>query len=409
MSHIRQIILFAGFLVFSYVAVHHFSYPLIWVSAGWTVFSGAAAMLSRRTLSKAIWINLAFCFFLVGALETYAALSLRARHSAAPEGPQLQTTRSLDYMDSHAILGYAPRPNSRADVQLNYGTETIYTISYTFDAHGLRIAPPVEPGGCDRCVLFFGGSFTLGEGVADNETLPFQVGLQSRCPVYNFGFHGYGPHQMLAAIEKGMLADIVACQPQAVIYQAVLDHVSRVAGLSSWGADTPRYQISGDGTLQHSGRFSDIDGLGDHFRAAWRQTQIYHRFVRNRIRADSDDVELLIAVVAASKRKLKALYPGIAFHIILWDNASDKKVKQKLYERLYTGLAGKGFHIHLASQMLSGYLQNRSDYELSPHDNHPNARAYREMAVYITRNVLGEAREGSTGPLSIIGQDYHRD
>ena len=127
-------------------------------------------------------------------------------------------------------------------------------------------------------------------------------------------------------------------------------------------------------------------------RTALRQTQIYQRFIRSRVRADGDDVELLIAVVAASEQKLKAIYPGIAFHIILWDNASDKKVKQKLFDQLYDGLTRRGFQVHLVSQMLSGYPQNRTAYELSPHDSHPNARAYREMAAYVTRRILDGAQ-----------------
>ncbi len=80
--------------------------------------------------------------------------------------------------------------------------------------------------------------------------------------------------------------------------------------------------------------------------------------------------------------------PGIVFHIILWDNAYDQKRKQKLHEQLYTGLSRKGFQIHLVSQILSDYPQTRADYELSPQDNHPNARACRAMAAYITRHIL---------------------
>ncbi len=399
MNIIQFIVLLTCLLGFAYGAITYLTYPLIWVSAGWTACFGLAAMFSPKALLKAVWVNLAFLFGLLGALETYAALSLNAQAKAsdASSGPQLQTTRSQDYIGPHAILGYAPHQNSHSEVTLNLGTDIIYRVTYTFDAHGLRIAPPAEPSQCNRCVLFFGGSFTLGEGVADDEALPYQVGQQSRCPVYNFGFHGYGPHHMLAAIEKGLLADTVDCRPQAVIYQAVLDHVSRAAGLSSWGDDTPRYQATADGDVVHVGRFSDINGLADHIRAVFKQTHIYRQFFRNRIRADRDDVDRLIAIVAASEQKLKAMYPGVAFHILLWDNASGKKVKQELYDLLYAGLKRKGFKIHLVSQILSGYPQTRANYELSPLDNHPNARAYREMAVYIAHNILEEPKRKPQG------------
>lgn len=405
MNMTKLFILLACLFGFAHGAITYLTYPLIWVSAGWTVCFGLAAMLSPKTLFKAIWVNLAFLFGLVGALETYAALSLNAKASDEPSGPQLQTTRSQDYMGPHAILGYAPHQNSRPEVTLAFGTDIIYRVTYTFDENGLRITPPAEPSQCDRCVLFFGGSFTLGEGVADAESLPYQVGQQSRCPVYNFGFHGYGPHHMLAAIEKGLLSDSVDCRPQAVVYQAVLDHVSRAAGLSSWGDDTPRYQLTAEGEVKYAGRFSDINGLADRIRAAFKQTHVYRKFFRNRIRADRDDVDRLIAIVAAAEHELKAIYPGVAFHIILWDNASGKKVKQELYELLYAGLEQKGFKIHLVSQILSGYPQTRANYELSPQDNHPNARAYREMAVYITHNILEEPNRKPQGAGSELNHD----
>ena len=378
--------------VLSVVSFKYSNYPFLWMAAGWLVCFSGCGVFSRKPIAKAVLYNIAFVCLLVGAFEAYAAMALHAKQAAKRSGPQLQTTRSKDYTDPHPILGYAARPNSHSTVQLSFGEKIIYNVSYNFDAYGLRVSPPSLNGPCEECVLFFGGSFTLGEGVEDAEALPYQVGLKSRCPVYNFGFRGYGPHHMLAAIEKGMLVDIVDCRPQAVIYQAILDHVSRVAGLSSWGADTPRYRIAADGSVQHTGRFSDINGPADRIREAFKRTHIYRKFVHNRIRADIDDIELLIAVVAAAEQKLKAMYPGIAFHIILWDKAYDKKRKQKLYEQLYSGLARKGFQIHLASQILSGYPQTRADYELSSQDNHPNARAYREMAVYINRNILEDHR-----------------
>jgi hypothetical protein len=51
-------------------------------------------------------------------------------------------------------------------------------------------------------------------------------------------------------------------------------------------------------------------------------------------------------------------------------------------------LKQKGFRIHLVSQILPGYPQERARYELSPEDNHPNALAYGLVAGYIARNIL---------------------
>ncbi len=96
-------------------------------------------------------------------------------------------------------------------------------------------SPPPSNKENGKCVLFFGGSFTFGEGLNDNETMPYSVGIKmkGKYQVYNFGFHGYGPHQMLSAIEHNMVNDIISCKQKYVIYQALVTHADRSGGFLS--------------------------------------------------------------------------------------------------------------------------------------------------------------------------------
>ena len=69
---------------------------------------------------------------------------------------------------------------------------------------------------------------------AISETMPYQVGLRTdgQYATYNFAVHGYGTHQMLAAIENGMVASRVKEDVRYVIYQAIYpEHLYRLAGL----------------------------------------------------------------------------------------------------------------------------------------------------------------------------------
>jgi hypothetical protein len=122
----------------------------------------------------------------------------------------------------HEILGYAPLPNTRPHHIKYYKDELIFDVVYTIDANGLRKSPPYEPGKDPGSILFFGDSFTFGEGVKDEETLPYLTGVKARgnYHIYNFGFRGYGTHQMLSAIEHGMVENLVKEPPKFVIYQA---------------------------------------------------------------------------------------------------------------------------------------------------------------------------------------------
>ena len=110
--------------------------------------------------------------------------------------------------------------------------EPIFDVVYTTNEAGLRASPPSAE--ARESILFFGGSFTFGTGVNDDETMPHRGGVatKGKYRVFNFGYAGYGPHQMLAAIEGGLVDEIVIEPPKYVIYQAIPHHVERAAGLA---------------------------------------------------------------------------------------------------------------------------------------------------------------------------------
>jgi hypothetical protein len=263
----------------------------------------------------------------------------------------------------------------------------------------LRISPPEESNNQTQCALFFGDSFTFGEGVQDHEAMPYLVGKLSNYKVYNFGFHGYGPHQMLAALERGLVEKTVACKPSVAIYQALIIHTARSAGLSPWDKHGPKY-ISSNGGIKYDGHFDDhspgsqvkdISSLAT-FVKTIAQAQIEKSFIckkyfpYNHYIVRDEDIEVFLSLIEASRTKFSSLYPGSAFHIILWDeNPNDPQ-----YFRIHEGLLKKGFNIHIASNMLPRYADQRSSYEISPYDRHPNPLAYTHIAQYVVKTILGK-------------------
>lgn len=160
------------------------------------------------------------------------------------------------------ILGYRPRKNTVVDSRKYFKDELVYDVTYSIDANGLRIAPPVTPGSGERCILFFGGSFTFGEGVEDDTTTAYRVGqrLEGRYRIFNFGFHGYGPHQMLSALESGLAKSISSCNARYVIYLVLVEHVQRPAGLALWDLEGPRYLLAANG-VERDGSLFENSGL----------------------------------------------------------------------------------------------------------------------------------------------------
>ena len=94
--------------------------------------------------------------------------------------------------------------------------QVFYDVTYTINKYGLRVSPHDLKENITNTynfknILFFGGSFTFGEGVNDDENLPWKIEKKSNYKLksYNFGFHGYGSHQMLRTLELGLIDNIV--------------------------------------------------------------------------------------------------------------------------------------------------------------------------------------------------------
>ncbi len=173
------------------------------------------------------------------AVTLYAFLGPRRLPEYVIEDP----ADGRSYFQADPDLGYAPAAGVRVRASRRHEGETIYDVRYSIDEHGLRVTPGSRREG--RAVLFFGGSFTFGEGVDDEDALParFASWMGGDTRIVNAGFHGYGPHQMLRALETHRLDPLVPDGVEQVVYQGIDGHVMRVAGRAIWDLTGPRYEV----------------------------------------------------------------------------------------------------------------------------------------------------------------------
>jgi hypothetical protein len=102
-----------------------------------------------------------------------------------------------------------------------------YDVTYTVDDFGRRVVPG-GGGPYSSYSIFVGDSFTYGDGVEDAETLPAAYArLHPDVHVYNYGFHGAGPYDVLARLETGDFAREVAETTGTVVYTFIDEHVLR--------------------------------------------------------------------------------------------------------------------------------------------------------------------------------------
>lgn len=362
--------------------------PFIWVGLTWTCAFVVSALLLPRPWSKSR--TRFFLLFNAGAVS--ALLTGAEAYLLLNEEPP-SVRYSEGYYTEDAVLGTSPSKGHEGHATRSAHGKQIYDVTYTIDSNGLRIAPPVNAGPAG-CILFFGDSFTFGEGIKDTETLPYQVGIESggRYRTYNFGFHGYGPHHMLAAIEHGLVGHDVECRPDVAIYSALADHALRVAGKVSYGQHGPRYQLTSDGGVRAAGRFDDDEpppwSWPARIRSKLNKSALF-RLVTDRHPAPTDqDTDLVLAIVQRSRDLLYAEYPGIRFHVILW---RVEPGEQAIYEGLERGFAKLNLPFHRVEDILPGYTLGAKSlqYVLGPDDLHPNALANRLLANYVLMNIAG--------------------
>jgi len=91
------------------------------------------------------------------------------------------------------VTGTLPWPNGSASYRKKIGGRQIFDASYHFDGHSRRVAA-IEGDGRERFLLFLGGSRTFGQGVSEDETIPYSVGRQlDDYRPYSYGYHVSGP------------------------------------------------------------------------------------------------------------------------------------------------------------------------------------------------------------------------
>jgi hypothetical protein len=380
--------------VISVLALKYFPIPYLWIFLSWSavLFFTAATGRVRRPL----WFNGAF--LLIGlAVSEYYFWTLRPE--AFRERRVDQGTYTERIFVPHEELGWAPRPGSAASQQTSYRGERLYDATYTIGPNGLRISSPSadgrDPSPGNECIPFFGCSFTFGQGLDDDQTLPFQVDVKSdtRYRTFNFGVMGYGAHQMLSALQYGLVDDAMSCdrtQVSHVLYQAISDHVRRAAGRVWWNTRGPRYRLTQDGEVRFDGHFEDHLGsekdisrllINQAMKSAIYEALIQGKYVH---KYDRETIDLYLGIVDEARDLVHSRYPCAEFHVLLWDedDVDNRAIRD--------GLRQMGIDVHLMSEILPNYQIDdlNQAYLLHASDGHPNALANDLIAEYVVREIL---------------------
>jgi hypothetical protein len=351
--------------------------PFFWIGGLWLIAVIAAIPLVRNLVLRVIVVHLA-AVLVAGVMVE----GLYWRREKVTGRANYRQVSSFNYRVRDPILGYAPMANTARTVTKYYRERPLYTTIYTIDGDGLRIAPPVNPDRLKGTVLMFGGSFTYGDGVANDEALPYQIGLLTGgdLRVLNLGFHGYGPQQMLAALEAGRCNEIVAPnKPVVAVYQCSLHHARRASGRIPWREGMPRYRRDSRGTLVRDGLYprevSNRGPLGQLFDRSF----LYRRTFGDERRVSRQEIDLLIEMIEQSSRATASLFGGARLLVLYWDDSGRQDTA------LIRGLDLRNIPVLRVSEAIDVHDPK---IRIDRRDRHPSADTHRRLAEYVVERAV---------------------
>lgn len=362
----------------SWVAWRWSTTPVLWTATVWAALTCVWAIFARWRWTRLAFVNLALLLGVVAVVEVALLPGARRR-----DGGDRRLETSHDVVAPDPVLGWAPYGPTVRHARLVVGGREVYDVDYTFDTDGRRVTPPERAQPVVGTVLAFGGSFTFGEGVGDTQTMPWRVAELAgrRWRVVNLGFQGWGPQQMLAELDAGLLRDVTVGDRVEAIYQCGFFHVERAAGRVRWARGTPRYVLDTDGVRRDGWYPDDIEGpfpwpgVLDRW-LAWRR-------LAGPVRPPGRTaVELFARIVATARDRVLAYGPDARFQVLYWDDEPPW-----LDGPVVDALRRAGVDVTLVSEILP---VRDAVMRLDPADAHPSAAAHDRVARWIVAHRLVE-------------------
>ncbi len=208
------------------------------------------------------------------------------------------------------IMGWGPERAGvyHAEMRDPTNNSVIYATDYTFDSNLLRQTISGESG---PATVFFGDSFTFGDGVKDSETLPqaFADLFDRKARVLNLALTGYSPQQFLREMETGRFDSVIGPNPKLFVFLTAPWHAERTSCKAYWTPHAPLYALE-NGQILYKGQCNEGASL---FVREWLENMsAYRKLVEPyRHRVSHADVELYVRVLEAAVKMAKDKY-GVA-------------------------------------------------------------------------------------------------
>ncbi|MEM7030598.1 MAG: hypothetical protein AAF629_13605 [Chloroflexota bacterium] len=367
------------------------SVVIIWVFDLLMIVSGLILMIAgtlARLIDLAVGLIITIAM-IYGAERLFHRLNNPPPNPNAVAGPPPPAVihegdYAADFFRDEPLLGYRPKPNVQVTSIKKLGDELVYDVVYTIDDSQRRHTPVDTPTGRDQFALFFGGSFVFGEGVNDDETLPYYFGaLATDYQPYNYGLSGYGPQQMLAKLQSNELEAELAQPNGMIIYTFIDAHVERAIGsmyvYNAWGDQMPYYTTDWSGNLIRQRDFRTGRPATSKMFEWLEQSEIarYYNINVPNVLQDRHYAHA-VRIIAAARDTFQEKYDSNQFYVMIYPDEGD------YFEDMEA-------HLMAADLQLLNYDERmKLDKEAGlaiKGDGHPTAQAHEIVAQWLVEDL----------------------
>jgi hypothetical protein len=288
--------------------------------------------------------------------------------------------------DRKAFVGYGPNEDTSFNVTASRenGDTLIYKVIYSFNK-GKRVVPNNNDS-AKKNIFFLGCSYVFGDGLNDNQTLPFYFSEKTnhKYNVVNFAFSGYGTHQALKILEENILKNksFQLSDSDCVIYSFIPSHFERAAGYADWDKYGPYYKIENN-QLVYKGNFDDKRLFKQNFITyrlgiIWHNSFLYKSFFEPKTQLE----DVLLVGEMIKKMNLLLKKKGIRFLVLNGQSSKDYKYEDVFIEILKTN------HIehYFVKSIIKDLEINLSNYVIKG-DGHPNEIYNQKIASFLSEKL----------------------
>jgi uncharacterized membrane protein YobD (UPF0266 family) len=245
----------------------------------------------------------------------------------------IYTERPISLKEDDKILGYKPRRSVQVSAMKKVEGRVVYDVVYSTDKYSRRITPMNDTQNRKNFILFFGGSFAFGEGVNDDETMPFYASYFARqYKSYNYGVPGYGPQGMLAILQDRDITKEIPEKNGLLIYLFIDHHINRAIGdmyvYNAWGKRMPYYIIDSNNTIQRQGNFKSNRLITSSIYALFGKSQIvkyFHVNLPNNI--NDNHIILSSKIIEESRNIFRNKFHSDEFYVLFYPG---KKIHKRM-------------------------------------------------------------------------------